>query len=647
MTADATTPARRRVRPVTVPTAVTATTTAARRAADLATTTLTGTVRRATRRPRLGSSARLRLTPYFFLLALPLAIGVWAFGNFAAQNARERADTQLRASLTGGLIAYRHEVNAAARVARALANSVAIQQAVRAGDRQKLAAFARRHPHLAFFAGGHRLAGSVTAGAPTRVVRIMHGRRVVGSVAVSVVMDEALLSRLSGASDQELVALAGNRVVAGRPFGTRAQGRLDRVGDLRLGDSNYRAASAPVVKGGHLRLAAVEPREVVSASERHSRRDVLLAGLAVLGGVALVAYALAPIFARTRFAQAQRAQAAQVLSHVGDGVFLVDRTGSIGFWNPGAEALTGLPAPAAMRRKPEELFRGWRQHAPKPTPSAEKPIAETGRYEVNGNELWLSVSAMDSPVGTVYAFRDRTDEYRLEEARADFVATVSHELRTPLASIHGAARTLRSRDDDLHEGTRRELLEIVVEQSERLAHLVDQVLLANQLSSKSAHVERRSFDALNVTRDAVEGLRPGFPPEIQLDLHLPPSLPRVLGDPERVRQVIVNLVENAAKYSPGGGRIDVMVTAEGDVVKFAVRDEGLGIPHNEQARVFEKFYRLDAGMRRGVGGSGLGLFIARELVELMGGRMWVRSQPGVGSTFSFELPLAEPAEVAV
>jgi two-component system, OmpR family, phosphate regulon sensor histidine kinase PhoR len=585
------------------------------------------------------------------LLALPLAIGVWAFGNFAAQNARERVDTQLQASLNGATTAYQSEVNSSAREARVLANSAAIQQAVRTRDRKKLAAFARRHPHVAFFAGGHRLAGSVAPGAPTRVVRIMHGRRIVGSVAVSVVMDEALLSSLIGPSnlttDQELVALAGNRVVAGRQVGAHAEGDLDRVGDLRLGDSNYRAASAPVVKGGDLRLAAVEPREVVSAAEHHSRRRVLLAGLAILGGVALAAYALAPTFARTRFAQAQRAQAAQVLSHVGDGVFLVDRTGSIGFWNPGAEALTGLPAPAAMRRKPEELFRGWRQHAPKPTPSAEKPIAETGRYEVNGNELWLSVSAVESPVGTVYAFRDRTDEYRLEEARADFVATVSHELRTPLASIHGAARTLRSRDEDLGEGTRRDLLEIVVEQSERLAHLVDQVLLANQLSSKSAHVERRSFDARNVARDAVEGLRPGLPREVQLELHLPPSLPRVLGDPERVRQVIVNLVENAAKYSPGGGSIDVMVTAEDDVVKFAVRDEGLGIPHTEQARIFEKFYRLDAGMRRGVGGSGLGLFISRELVELMGGRMWVRSMPGAGSTFAFELPIAEPAEVAV
>jgi signal transduction histidine kinase len=176
---------------------------------------------------------------------------------------------------------------------------------------------------------------------------------------------------------------------------------------------------------------------------------------------------------------------------------------------------------------------------------------------------------------------------------------------------------------------------------------VDQVLLANQLSSKSAHVERRSFDGARVVRDAVEGLKPGLPREVQLGLDVPPTLPRVVGDPELVRQVLVNLIENAAKYSPGGGRIDVILSAENGVVGFAVRDEGLGIPHNEQARIFEKFYRLDAGMRRGVGGSGLGLFISRELVELMGGCLSVRSQPGVGSTFMFELPVDETAEAAV
>jgi two-component system sensor histidine kinase VicK len=370
---------------------------------------------------------------------------------------------------------------------------------------------------------------------------------------------------------------------------------------------------------------------------------VLLAGLAVLGGVALAAYALAPTFARTRFAHAQRAQAQQVLSHVGDGVFVVDRSGTISFWNAGAEALTGLPVAAALRRKPEELLRGWDRYAPRATPPDQRPAPETGRYEVDGNEFWLSVSAVDSPVGTVYAFRDLTEEYRLEEARADFVATVSHELRTPLASIHGAANTLRSRDDHLRPKTRRDLLEIVYEQSERLHQLVDQILLANQLSSGSAHVEKRSFDPTDVAEAAVASLRRRLPGDAEVKLTAPPTLPAAAGDPERVRQVLVNLLENAYKYSPGGGHVDVGVAQADGHVRFTVRDQGLGIPRGEHERIFEKFYRLDAGMSRGVGGSGLGLFIARELVSLMEGRLWVESDPGIGSTFSFELPIAEPA----
>ena len=573
---------------------------------------------------------------------------MWTFGKYAADSARNRIDGQLQAKLGAAALAYNGDLTSAAATARAVARSPRVQHALRTHDRASLARYARVHPNVAFVAGETRIAGRRFAGVPAREVRITHGGRTVGAVVVAVPLDDELVANAAGVGKhrEEIVALDGRRILTGRYRGERAHGSLAARSDVQLGGTNYRAATVHVVQGSNLRLAAVEPMSVVAAAEDHARNKILLAGLAVLGGVALVAYALAPAFARTRFAQAQRAQAAQVLSHVGDGVFLVDRGGTISFWNTGAETLTGLPAALALRRRPEEIFRGWREHAPKPTPTEERPVAETGRYEVNGHELWLSVSGVDSPVGAVYAFRDRTEEYRLEEARADFVATVSHELRTPLASIHGAARTLRSREDDLRSGTRRDLLEIVVDQSERLAHLVDQVLLANQLSSSTVHVERRSFDAANATREAVGGLRPALPREVDVELHLPPELPRVYGDPERVRQILANLVDNAVKYSPGRGRIEVMLASEGDVVRFSVRDEGLGIPAAERGRIFEKFYRLDAGMRRGVGGSGLGLFIARQLVELMGGRMWVRSQPGVGSTFVFELPVAEPTAAA-
>jgi PAS domain S-box-containing protein len=600
---------------------------------------------------RLRESVRLRLAPYFLLLALPLAIGIWAFGNFAAGNARDRADTRLNASLTAAVSAYRRDVQRAAAQAEKLAGTPRIQRAVRERDRRALAHEAARHPDAVFLAGGDVLAGRVTPGAPTRTVRISDHGRVIGAVAVAVPMDDDVLSGLQvglgPAENQRVVGFEGRSATAGPHRGERVTGEFPALGDLRLGGDEYRAATAKPVRDSPLRLAVIEPRSAVSASEDRARRRVVLAGLAILGGVALAALALAPALARTRSAQAQRAQAAQVLSHVGDGVFLVDQGGTISLWNPGAENMTGVNADRVLGRRPEDIFRHWSENAPRPTPSAERPVAKTGRYELDGNELWLSVSAVESPVGTVYAFRDLTEEYRLEETRSDFVATVSHELRTPLASIHGAANTLRSRDEQLQPSTRRQLLEVVFEQSERLAHLVDQILLANQLSSGSAHVERRSFDAAPVARDVVAALRHTTPPGIDVALNTPSDLPPALGDPERVRQILVNLVDNACKYSPRGGRIDVTLAPANGNVRFSVRDEGLGIPGAEQRRIFEKFYRLDAGMTRGVGGSGLGLFICRELVALMDGRLWVTSRPGVGSTFWFELPGGESESAAL
>jgi signal transduction histidine kinase len=122
---------------------------------------------------------------------------------------------------------------------------------------------------------------------------------------------------------------------------------------------------------------------------------------------------------------------------------------------------------------------------------------------------------------------------------------------------------------------------------------------------------------------------------------LPAVTPRVEGDAERTRQVLTNLIDNAIKYSPHGGRIELGVEADDGYARFTVRDEGLGIPLGEQKRVFEKFYRLDPDHQRGIGGSGLGLYICRELVRSMNGRIWVESDAGSGAAFVFELPIAE------
>ena len=128
--------------------------------------------------------------------------------------------------------------------------------------------------------------------------------------------------------------------------------------------------------------------------------------------------------------------------------------------------------------------------------------------------------------------------------------------------------------------------------------------------------------------------------QITLTFDADPQLPPVAADEQQLRQVLVNLVENAVKYSPDGGRVQVELTGVGAQVRFSVTDEGLGIPYAEQRRIFEKFYRLDPNMTRGIGGTGLGLYICRELVRRMHGRIWVESETGRGSTFTFELPIA-------
>ena len=178
-----------------------------------------------------------------------------------------------------------------------------------------------------------------------------------------------------------------------------------------------------------------------------------------------------------------------------------------------------------------------------------------------------------------------------------------------------------------------------------MARLVEEILVAGQLDSGSLSVVADAFDPEKIVRDvtAVAGTRTGD--DTTIDVSLPALLPKVHGDEERTRQVLLNLVDNAIKYSPSGGRIEVAVAPVGEWLRFTVRDEGLGIPLGEQERIFEKFYRLDPDQRRGIGGTGLGLYICRELVRSMGGRIWVESEAGRGTTVSFELP-AEPVAVA-
>jgi len=342
--------------------------------------------------------------------------------------------------------------------------------------------------------------------------------------------------------------------------------------------------------------------------------------------------------ARLYRAAEARARAAIVVEHVADGVLLVDQDEIIRLWNPAAEQITGLAAAETVGRSPVEVFSPWETIAELVTRSEPRP--ETQPVEINGRELWLSITGVGFERGTVFAFRDLTAERAVEKLKSDFVSTVSHELRTPLAAIYGAALTLRREDVPLGEPQRTGLLEVIASESDRLARIVNDILWASRLESGEMQTTITKCDGVAIARSVVEAARHYIPPKIDLAIKAPKKAPLVAADPDKARQVLTNLVDNAVKYSPDGGKVTVEVTVEGSQLRYAVRDEGLGVPPAEQRRIFEKFYRLDPDLTRGVGGTGLGLYISRELLGRMGGRIWVESSGSGGSTFFAELPIA-------
>jgi PAS domain S-box-containing protein len=340
---------------------------------------------------------------------------------------------------------------------------------------------------------------------------------------------------------------------------------------------------------------------------------------------------------------AERGQEARVLASVGDGVFFVDAGGVVRTWNRAATIATGLPAEAVVDKPAGDAIPGWAQIAPRiPIVTAGATTrAESLPLDLGPRELWLSIHGVLVPDGVVYAFRDLTEERALESMRTEFVSTVSHELRTPLAAIYGAAMTLRRKDVALDDEQRATLLDVVSGEADRLARTVNDILWASRLDNDSLNVTIQNCDPVALARDVVGAQLAHIDPAHDVALVVDDDLPPVAGDPDKVARVLINLVDNGVKYSPDGGRVEVVVRRVGSRIRFSVTDSGLGIPLGEQRRVFEKFYRLDPNMNRGVGGTGLGLYICRELVRRMEGRIWVHSEgPGTGSTFHVELPVA-------
>src|SRR3982751_893106 len=229
--------------------------------------------------------------------------------------------------------------------------------------------------------------------------------------------------------------------------------------------------------------------------------------------------------------------------------------------------MTGIAAADILGRPAPEVLPGYTDNVASVDVDG-RP--QTVPLEIGGRELWLSFSAVRFDEGTVYAFRDLTEERVIEQMRSDFVATVSHELRTPLAAIYGAAVTLRREDLELGEEMEARLLDVVAEESDRLAQIVNDVLLASHLDSGQLHLQIETVDAAKVTHSVVQAAKTHLPEGVTISVVTPKQLPPVAADEQQLRQVLVNLVENAVKYSPEGGPIEVTLTRGERGVRWAV-----------------------------------------------------------------------------
>ncbi|MGN6429235.1 MAG: ATP-binding protein [Gaiellaceae bacterium] len=393
-------------------------------------------------------------------------------------------------------------------------------------------------------------------------------------------------------------------------------------------------------------------RGVVGIARLHDQRfddaeTALLEAVAASIGHALERLRLAGERDRLYRDAEERGNAARVIGSIADGVLLVDDVGIVRLWNPAAESITGLAPEAVVGRRLQEAIPSWAAIAASVVvtndASSSGGHATVVPLDIDGRELWLSIEGVDFAEGTVYAFRDLTDAHRLEQLKADFIATVSHELRTPLAAVHGAAKTLQREEVVPGGEVFNRLLVVIAEQSDRLAAMVNNILLASRVDSTHLEVATERVDVVALASDVLAAVRAVADDRLTLELITPTELTPLAGDREKVRQVMTNLVANAAKYSPAGGRIEVELTPRAGELQITVRDEGLGIAADEQSLIFEKFYRADANMTRGVSGSGLGLYISRELVDVMGGTISVQSELGKGSTFVVRLPLSADA----
>jgi len=348
----------------------------------------------------------------------------------------------------------------------------------------------------------------------------------------------------------------------------------------------------------------------------------------------------------------ERRTLADLVGSSSDGIFSVGSDLRVRWWNPAMEAITGVPAERALGEPVGASFRPAAEDgqpvtgAADPGRSGQAVPGVLVRIDAGGEDRWLTCSyAPLSDGGYVVIARDDTARKKLQDDKDGWIAQVSHELRTPLTPIKGFLHTLARRDAELTTDDRGRIYEIMLREERRLETLVDSLLRSTQLDAGAVAVTAAEVDWAGRVAEQVALARQQDPGRA-IELAVDDDARCVRTDDALATGVLRNLLTNALKYADGGGPVEVVLTRDGDHVVTSVADHGPGIPRSDRERIFDKFTRLGNHLTRSQQGVGLGLHIAKQSVQRLGGRIWVDETPGGGATFRFTLPAvaAPPAE---
>jgi len=352
--------------------------------------------------------------------------------------------------------------------------------------------------------------------------------------------------------------------------------------------------------------------------------------------------------------QEEYAKSQAILEGISDGVMVTDADGQVILFNAAAERILGASREWILGRPMTELSGlygreglDWVETVTEWTSSVtswEKGAFLERRLEIEGRVVSVRIAPVlmqDGFLGTVSVFRDITKEVEAERAKSEFVSTVSHELRTPMTSIKGYTDLLYlGAAGEVNEDQRR-FLGIIKSNVDRLTMLVHDLLDISRIETGRMRFDFKPLSMGQIINELLLAMRAqAEEKDLQLVANVPADLPPVRGDHDRVTQILTNLVANACQYTPSGGQITVTVRFTDGFVQVDVADTGIGIATEDQQKIFERFFRADHPLVHETDGTGLGLPIVKSLVELHGGRIWVESELGKGSTFSFTLPVA-------